>query len=78
MDVSEGFFQLAVVGCMNSGHYFYMNGEIRIINEMVERLANFAAHWLEEDCGEPDWCEGQDVNADTVVNLEDYALIQLP
>ena len=76
MGLPEGFFQLTAAGRMNSGHYFYANDEIQIIDKTAGRLLDFATHWLEEGCGEPDWCDGQDVNADTVVNFEDFASIQ--
>lgn len=31
-------------------------------------------HWLETGCGEPDWCEGCDLDRNSVVNLLDFAL----
>ena len=76
MNPPGGFLQLTAVGRLNSGHYFYASDTIRILDTKMEHLLGLAAHWLEEGCGKPDWCEGQDVNRDTVVNLNDFALSQ--
>lgn len=38
-------------------------------------FAIVAARWLDEGCAEPDWCQGADINRNTVVGFED--LIQL-
>jgi len=35
-------------------------------------LALFLLHWLDEDCGPPDWCHGTDLNRDGIVNFVDY------
>jgi predicted outer membrane repeat protein len=37
-------------------------------------LAMFLLHWLDEDCGPPDWCHGTDLNRDGIVNFIDYIL----
>ena len=76
MNPPGGLLQLTAVGRLNSGHYFYASDDIRILDAKMERLLGFATHWLEEGCGKPDWCDGQDVNRDTVVNLNDFVLSQ--
>ena len=60
--------------CGTRGQYFYGTDTIKIINKTWGHLAGFGSHWLEEGCGEPDWCSGQDLNQDSVVNLTDFAL----
>ena len=56
------------------GQDFYGTDTIRIINRTWEHLAGLTLHWLEEGCGEPDWCGGQDINQDGAVDFVDLAL----
>jgi hypothetical protein len=35
-----------------------------------------STYWLEEGCEKPHWCDGFDINQDSVVNLIDFALLQ--
>ena len=75
-DLPLGFNQLIATGSLASGHYFYAVDEIRILDNRMEHLIALAANWLAEDCGKPDWCDGQDINTDTVVDFRDFVLIQ--
>ncbi len=36
-------------------------------------LQDFASHWLQTECTEPDWCDGADINRSGRVDLEDLA-----
>ncbi|MHC4659374.1 MAG: choice-of-anchor Q domain-containing protein, partial [Planctomycetota bacterium] len=56
------------------GQYFYGTDSIKIINKTWEHLAGFASHWLQTDCGPPDWCGGFDLDQDGKVNFRDFAL----
>jgi PKD repeat protein len=38
-------------------------------------LAVFCSHWLEQDCNDPNWCEGADINHSNTVNFTDFALL---
>lgn len=38
-------------------------------------LAEFVGHWLDTNCGEPNWCCGTDFNHDEIVNFYDFALL---
>ncbi len=63
-----------VVGLLTTGQYFYGTDTIRIITHNLHYLAVFASYWLDEDCGAPDWCNGFDLDQDSVVNFIDFAL----
>jgi hypothetical protein len=71
-----GFYPVTLAGSLMSGHYFYANDGVRIMDNKMEHLLNVAVHWLESGCRKPDWCDGQDINADTVVDLRDLAEIK--
>jgi hypothetical protein len=36
-------------------------------------LAVFCSHWLEQDCNDPNWCEGTDLNHSNKVDFVDFA-----
>jgi hypothetical protein len=36
-------------------------------------LAKFVSHWLEQDCNDPNWCEGTDINHSNTVDFADFA-----
>jgi hypothetical protein len=38
-------------------------------------LAHFASQWLETSCGNPDWCEGADINRSTKVDMADFTIL---
>lgn len=37
-------------------------------------MAEFSAHWLGTNCGEPNWCEGTDFDRSTTVDFVDFAI----
>ena len=37
-------------------------------------MAEFSAHWLGTNCGEPNWCEGTDFDRNTTVDFVDFAI----
>jgi hypothetical protein len=63
-----------VVGLLTSGQQFYGTDTIKITTNTFEYLAVLASRWLEEDCGKPDWCEGADLDQDSMVNFRDFVL----
>jgi subtilisin family serine protease len=67
--------EVTVTGRLTTGQQFYGTDTIRITNNYLEQLAVLSSHWLRTDCGRPDWCDGADLNADSVVNFLDFALL---
>jgi len=67
---------VTVIGRFTSGQYFYGTETIKIVNKTFEYLAVLTSHWLAADCDAPDWCEGGDVNQDSVVDFIDFALFK--
>jgi len=67
--------EVMVIGRLTTGQQFYGNDTIRIINNKFEQLAVLSSYWLQTDCDKPDWCGGADLNADSVVNFLDFALL---
>jgi len=70
-----GSIEITVVGLLTNGQYFYGTDTIKIIKNSFECLAILSSHWLEMNCGKPDWCNGFDADRDTTVNLKDFALM---
>ena len=68
--------EVMVVGLLNSGQRFYGTDTIRIVINRMQHIVNLAAHWLEDGCGKPDWCNGTDLNHDSVVDLNDFGLVE--
>jgi hypothetical protein len=66
--------EVMVVGSLTSGQQFYGTDTIKITTNYFEYLAVLASHWLEADCGTPDWCGGADLDQDSLVNFVDFAL----
>ena len=64
---------VVVIGRLTNGQYFYGTDTIRIKTNNLEYLAVLTSHWLEAGCVEPDWCEGADLNRDSVVDFIDFA-----
>jgi hypothetical protein len=58
-----------------AGQCFYGTDTVRVIDKRLELIGSLAMYWL-EDCAGPEWCDGSDVNADGVVNLHDFALVE--
>jgi parallel beta-helix repeat protein len=40
----------------------------------IDDYMRFLMHWLDSDCGFPDWCHDKDLNQDGIVNNQDYAI----
>jgi hypothetical protein len=68
--------EIAVVGLLTSGQYFYGTDTIRIITNNLQFVAALASHWLEADCGQPDWCNGLDIDQSTTVDFVDFAMFE--
>lgn len=64
--------EVAIVGLLTSGQYFYGTDTIKIVTGM-QSVAVFISYWLEADCGAPDWCDGFDLDHNGVVNFVDLA-----
>jgi subtilisin family serine protease len=67
--------EITVKGFLTNGHYFHGKDTIIIIDNIFEHLAFLSSQWLRADCSKPDWCNGADLDQDSVVNLYDYAII---
>ena len=67
--------EITVTGLLTTGRYFYGTDIIKITNCAFEQLVILVSHWLESDCGRPHWCGGADLNADSIVNFLDFALL---
>jgi len=74
---SNGSFNgtVTVVGLLTSGRYFYGSDVIKVTNRAFEALGFLVSYWLQTDCDKPHWCDGADVNQDSVVNFLDFALL---
>ncbi|MHC4572658.1 MAG: GLUG motif-containing protein [Planctomycetota bacterium] len=66
--------ELTAVGSLTTGQQFYGTETIRITTNYFKFLADLAFHWLDHDCGKPDWCGGVDLNHDSSVDFIDFAL----
>jgi hypothetical protein len=73
--INYGPAEIVIVGMFTSGQYFYGIDIIKITVNSLKHLAVLSSHWLEVDCGPPDWCDGGDVDQDSVVNFVDFALL---
>ena len=67
--------EIKVTGSLTTGQQFYGTDTIKITDRAFEYLGLFVSYWLEADCAQPDWCEGADLNRDSVVNFLDFALL---
>jgi hypothetical protein len=66
--------EVRVVGWLTSGQQFYGTDTIKITTNYLNYLGTLASYWLDQDCGEPDWCGGADFDQDSRVNFRDFAL----
>ncbi|MHC4574788.1 MAG: right-handed parallel beta-helix repeat-containing protein [Planctomycetota bacterium] len=66
--------EVSVVGALTAGQYFYGADTIRIIKNNFQYLALLASHWLATGCGQPDWCNGLDVDQNSTVDFVDFAM----
>ena len=66
---------LTVAGFLADGNIFLGTSTVRIIHPGMKVIEELAWYWLNEDCVQPDFCDGIDMNRDSLVNLLDYALL---
>ncbi len=69
-----GSIEVSVAGSLISGQYFYGTDTISIMTHDIRCLTSLASHWLEADCGRPDWCGAFDRNHDSKVDFADYSI----
>ncbi|MGB2808044.1 MAG: GLUG motif-containing protein [Sedimentisphaerales bacterium] len=67
--------ELTVAGFMADGSIFLGTSTVRIIHPGMNVIEELAWYWLNADCVHPDFCDGIDMNRDSLVNLLDYALL---
>jgi hypothetical protein len=66
--------EISVVGYLKSGQKFRGTDTIKIVTNKIKHLSVVASKWLSV-CGVPDWCDGADLDQDTVVNFVDVSLM---
>jgi hypothetical protein len=66
--------EIAVAGYLTSGRRFRGTDTIRMANNKLKHLGILATNWLSV-CSAPDWCNGADLDQDSVVNFVDFALL---
>ncbi|MHC4791367.1 MAG: hypothetical protein ACYS8Y_08030, partial [Planctomycetota bacterium] len=66
---------LTVVGYLTDGNIFLGTSTVRMITPGAKDIEELALYWLNADCIHPDFCDGVDMNRDSLVNLPDYALL---
>jgi predicted outer membrane repeat protein len=66
--------QISIVGYLTSGKSFRGTDTIKIVKNKIKHLAVVASSWLSV-CSGPDWCDGADLDQDSVVNFVDVALL---
>jgi len=64
---------VSVEGLLKNGQTFYGTDQVKIIDRSSGQIAALARCWLRSDCRPPDWCDGLDINGDSVVNFADFA-----
>ena len=67
---------LTVAGFLTDGNIFLGTSKVRMITPGLKEIEELALYWLNADCVQPDFCDGVDLNRDSLVNLLDYALLQ--
>jgi hypothetical protein len=67
--------ELTVAGFLTDGNIFLGTSTVRIIHPGLKVIEELASCWLQGDCVHPTWCDGIDMNRDSLVNLADYALL---
>ncbi|MGB2808801.1 MAG: GLUG motif-containing protein [Sedimentisphaerales bacterium] len=66
---------LTVAGLLTDGRIFLGRSTVRIIHPGLKVIEELANCWLQGDCVHPTWCDGIDMNRDSLVTLLDYALL---
>ncbi|MHC4624666.1 MAG: metallophosphoesterase [Planctomycetota bacterium] len=69
-DVTE----IRVAAYFATGRQFCGIQNVKITKSSLEYLAGLASHWLEEGCDKADWCDGLDLDQNSVVNFTDFAI----
>ena len=67
--------ELTVAGFLADGSMFLGTSNVRIIHPGMNVIEELAWYWLNADCVHPYFCNGIDMNRDSIVNLADYALL---
>ena len=73
VEIDNSPVEIIVIGTLTTGQDFYGIDTIRIIDKSLERIAFLSSRWLNSGCRKPDWCDGSDLNQDSIVNLVDFA-----
>jgi hypothetical protein len=71
----SGSLEITVRGFLTKDRCFYGTETIKIVDNIFEYLAFISSQWLKADCSDPDWCQGADIDRDSVVNLYDFAFM---
>ncbi len=66
---------LTVAGFLTDGNIFLGTSKVRMITPGPKDIGELSLYWLNADCVQPDFCDGIDMNRDSLVNLLDYALL---
>jgi hypothetical protein len=66
---------LTIAGFLADGNIFLGRSKVRITHPGMKVIEELAWYWLNADCVHPDFCNGIDMNKDSMVNLLDYALL---
>jgi len=69
---------ITIRGSFISGQYFYGMDTIKVIDRSFEYLAILSSNWLESGCIKFDWCNGADIDQDSAVDFNDFALMAHP
>jgi hypothetical protein len=67
--------ELTVAGFLADGNVYLGTSNVRINHPGMKVIEDLANYWLNADCVHPTWCDGIDMNRDSLVNLLDYALL---
>ena len=67
--------ELTVAVFLADGNIFLGTSKVRINHPGLKVIEELAWYWLNEDCVHPDFCNQIDMNRDSLVNLDDYALL---
>jgi hypothetical protein len=73
-DISDEAIEVTAIGSFTNGQQFSGTDTIKVTTSYFKHLGILASHWLEGECDKPDWCEGADLDQDSVVDFVDLAL----
>jgi len=65
---------LTVAGFLTDGNIFLGTSKVRMVTPGANDIEELALYWLNADCVQPDFCDGFDMNRDSLVNFPDYSL----